>query len=109
DDFGTGYSSLSQLSRFPIDALKIDRSFVTRLSAHPEEEQIVRTIIALADHLRVATVAEGVETGRQRLRLRRLGCRYAQGFLFAPPLAADDALRLADHHARDSEGERSSA
>jgi diguanylate cyclase (GGDEF)-like protein/PAS domain S-box-containing protein len=107
DDFGTGYSSLSQLSRFPIDALKIDRSFVARLSARPEEEQIVRTIIALADHLHVATVAEGVETPRQKLRLRRLGCRYAQGFLFAPPLERGQAMQLAERHARDAEGEKS--
>jgi diguanylate cyclase (GGDEF)-like protein/PAS domain S-box-containing protein len=95
DDFGTGYSSLSQLSRFPIDALKIDRSFITRISTHPGEEQIVRTIIALADHLRVVTVAEGVETARQRLRLRRLGCRYAQGFLFGRPMTAEQALQFA--------------
>jgi EAL domain-containing protein (putative c-di-GMP-specific phosphodiesterase class I) len=100
DDFGTGYSSLSQLSRFPIDALKIDRSFISRIEAHPGEEQIVRTIIALADHLRVATVAEGVETSRQRVRLRRLGCRYAQGFLFARPMAAQQALELAQRNAR---------
>jgi EAL domain-containing protein (putative c-di-GMP-specific phosphodiesterase class I) len=101
DDFGTGYSSLSQLSRFPIDALKIDRSFITRISTHPGEEQIVRTIIALADHLRVATVAEGVETDRQRLRLRRLGCRYAQGFLFARPMPAEQAMQYAERTARD--------
>jgi diguanylate cyclase (GGDEF)-like protein len=96
DDFGTGYSSLSQLSRFPIDALKIDRSFVTRLLTHPGEEQIVRTIIALADHLGVVSVAEGVETARQRLRLRRLGCRFGQGFLFGRPMRGEEALRFAE-------------
>jgi diguanylate cyclase (GGDEF)-like protein/PAS domain S-box-containing protein len=101
DDFGTGYSSLSQLSRFPIDALKIDRSFITRIEAHPGEEQIVRTIIALADHLRVVTVAEGVETPRQKLRLRRLGCRYAQGFLFGRPMPAQEALQFAERSRPD--------
>ncbi len=98
DDFGTGYSSLSQLSRFPIDALKVDRSFVSGMSARPEEEQIVRTIVALADHLGVATVAEGVETPRQRVRLQRLGCRFGQGFLFSRPLGAPAAGELMRRH-----------
>jgi diguanylate cyclase (GGDEF)-like protein/PAS domain S-box-containing protein len=98
DDFGTGYSSLSQLSRFPIDALKVDRSFVQRMSARPEEEQIVRTIVALADHLGVSTVAEGVETPRQRVRLQRLGCRFGQGFLFSRPLSEAAAADLMHRH-----------
>jgi diguanylate cyclase (GGDEF)-like protein/PAS domain S-box-containing protein len=94
DDFGTGYSSLSYLHRFPIDTLKIDRSFVARLSTDGQSEQIVQTILVLAQSLRMRAVAEGVETAEQADRLRSMGCEYAQGFRFSRPLPGDDAGAL---------------
>lgn len=92
DDFGTGHSALAYLQRFPVDTLKVDRSFVHRLSDGGEAEGIVDTIVALAKHLGLDVVAEGVETEDQLMRVRRLGCSHGQGFLFAPPLEADEAL-----------------
>ncbi|MET0623315.1 MAG: EAL domain-containing protein [Pyrinomonadaceae bacterium] len=86
DDFGTGYSSLSYLHRFPVDTLKIDRSFVSRMGQPDENGEIVRTILTLASNLGMGVVAEGVETARQAEMLGELGCEYAQGFLFARPL-----------------------
>ncbi|HEX6036760.1 putative bifunctional diguanylate cyclase/phosphodiesterase, partial [Longimicrobium sp.] len=91
DDFGTGYSSLSYLHRFPIDTLKIDRSFVSRLSADGQSEQIVRTILVLAQTLNLSAVAEGVETPEQAEQLRSMGCEFAQGFRFARPLPGEEA------------------
>ena len=91
DDFGTGYSSLSYLQRFPVDALKIDRSFVNNLHASPESAELVRAIIAMARTLRLEVVAEGVETPAQLAQLTGLGCGYGQGYLFAKPLPATDA------------------
>jgi len=85
DDFGTGYSSLSMLHCFPIDALKIDRSFVSRLGANGENGEIVKTIITLAHNLGMDVIAEGVETVGQLDYLRILGCDYAQGYLFSQP------------------------
>jgi diguanylate cyclase (GGDEF)-like protein len=86
DDFGTGYSSLSYLQRFPIDILKIDRTFVEELGVPGHDGALVRTIIALGDMMSLDTVAEGVELPRQRDHLRALGCEYGQGYLFAHPL-----------------------
>jgi diguanylate cyclase (GGDEF)-like protein/PAS domain S-box-containing protein len=86
DDFGTGYSSLSYLQRFPIDTLKIDRSFVTQMMENEENLAIVRTIVALAQNLGMDVVAEGVETEDQLLLLRKLECENGQGFLFSTPL-----------------------
>jgi diguanylate cyclase (GGDEF)-like protein len=88
DDFGTGYSSLSYLHRFPVNTLKIDRSFISNMAAGNENSAIVRTIIALADNLGMSVVAEGIETEAQREELHASGCDFAQGFLFARPGAA---------------------
>jgi predicted signal transduction protein with EAL and GGDEF domain len=88
DDFGTGYSSLSYLHRFPIDILKIDRSFVSQMDAGSDGLQIVRTIISLADNLGLAVVAEGAETQAQATQLKSLGCDYCQGYFFSRPVSA---------------------
>ncbi|HYX40521.1 MAG TPA: EAL domain-containing protein, partial [Pyrinomonadaceae bacterium] len=96
DDFGTGYSSLSYLHRFPINTLKIDRSFISQMHS-TENAEIVRTIITLARSLEMDVVAEGVETGEQLAQLRALGCDYAQGFYFSRPLPAADASQLITH------------
>ncbi|MEO8200810.1 MAG: EAL domain-containing protein [Gemmatimonadota bacterium] len=86
DDFGTGYSSLNYLQRFDIDALKIDRSFVSKLGLAGENSEIARTIITLARNLGMKVVAEGIETDVQLEQLKRLGCDWGQGFLLAHPL-----------------------
>jgi EAL domain-containing protein (putative c-di-GMP-specific phosphodiesterase class I) len=94
DDFGTGYSSLNYLHSFPFDVLKIDRSFVSRMTEGDQPLQIVRTIIELARVLGMDVVAEGIETCEQYRLLRQLGCRFGQGFLFARPLSAEAITEL---------------
>lgn len=94
DDFGTGYSSLTRLQSFPIDTLKIDRSFVSKLGRNGENLEIVQTIINLALHLGMNAIAEGVETPEQVLLLKNLGCHYGQGYLFSKPLNSDDIVNL---------------
>ncbi len=94
DDFGTGYSSLSYLQRVPLDLLKIDRSFVSGMSHTDKSLELVKTILAMAQALELAVVAEGVETEAQRSTLRALGCPYLQGFLFARPLPAAETEAL---------------
>jgi diguanylate cyclase (GGDEF)-like protein len=88
DDFGTGYSSMSYLRRFPIDKLKIDRSFISNLMTSADDASIVRAIISLAHGLRLKVVAEGVETGEQAAFLQKLGCDQFQGFHFGRPVTA---------------------
>ncbi len=89
DDFGTGYSSLGYLHRFPVNTLKIDRSFVGRIGEQTENSEIVRTIISLAENMGMDVVAEGVETLNQLAHLRGLKCQYGQGYLFSRPVDAN--------------------
>ncbi len=90
DDFGTGYSSLSYLQRFPIDILKIDKSFIDKISHSREGAAVARAIITMSDTLHLRTIAEGVETSEQTIELQHLGCELGQGFHFAKPLSKDD-------------------
>lgn len=100
DDFGTGYSSLSYLHRFPIDLLKVDRSFVSAMEENTENGEIVRTVIALAKALNLKVVAEGIESIHQFHQLRILGCEYGQGYLFSKPLPVADIERLLEDNNR---------
>lgn len=90
DDFGTGYSSLSYLHRFPIDLLKIDRSFVSAMESNTENSEIVQTVVALAKSLDLKVVAEGIETLHQFHQLRVLGCEFGQGYLFSKPMPTSE-------------------
>ncbi len=92
DDFGTGYSSLSHLQRFPVDALKIDRSFVARMASDHEGQTLIRTLVQLGKALRIETLAEGIEQRAQLDQLRGQDCDGGQGFLFAHPLDADGVV-----------------
>ena len=94
DDFGTGYSSLAYLQRFPVDVLKIDRSFVDGLGPERDESAIVSTMLGLARALGLDCVAEGVETPDQLDRLVDLGCRRAQGFLWSEARPADEVAEM---------------
>src|SRR4051812_47898933 len=89
DDFGTGYSSLSYLNRFSVDAVKIDRSFVTQIGTNSRDQQIVHAIVALAKSLQLSVTAEGIESTEQLRQLRALGCNRGQGYLLARPLPPD--------------------
>jgi EAL domain-containing protein (putative c-di-GMP-specific phosphodiesterase class I) len=97
DDFGTGYSSLSHLHKLPVDALKIDRSFVSSLLL-PGRPAIVESILALARTLNTSVVAEGIESEVQARELERLGCTHAQGFLFSRPLSKQAAEAVIAAH-----------
>ncbi|HYG62587.1 MAG TPA: EAL domain-containing protein, partial [Thermoanaerobaculia bacterium] len=94
DDFGTGYSSLSYLQQFPIESLKIDRSFIARVGEQGENAEILRAILTLARSLGIRVIAEGVETGEQLAQLVAMGCDMAQGYLFSPPVDAGTARAL---------------
>jgi len=105
DDFGTGYSSLAHIQRFPLDALKIDRSFIFQLAENPEGEALLRTLVKLGKALAMETVAEGIEGTCQLSLLREEQCDSGQGYLFARPLAADAAEAfLQDWRASDMKG-----
>ena len=97
DDFGTGYCSLSYLHTFPLDVLKVDRSFVSRMSDAPTNAEIVRTIIVLAHNLGLEVIAEGVETATDAEHLRSLGCEYAQGYFYSRPLDPEHATEVLSH------------
>ena len=100
DDFGTGYSCLSCLDKFPLDVLKIDRSFITKLALEGKKSQIVRTVVALAHNLGMEVTAEGVETSEQLKILQNWGCEFAQGYLFARPLNSEKASKLLEEKAQ---------
>ena len=97
DDFGTGYSSLAYLHRLPLNVLKIDRSFVAAMFSSAENMAIIETILTLGKSLGLEVIAEGVETRKQLERLRDLGCRYVQGFLFSKPVYQDEVSGLVNY------------
>lgn len=104
DDFGTGYSSLSCLHQFPIDALKIDRSFTVNMETQREFAAVMHAIITLAHHLQLAVVVEGVETPAQLAQLQAMDCEFGQGYLFSKPLKTKDATELLEvQRARETE------
>ena len=94
DDFGTGYSSLSYLKRFPIDTLKIDRSYVDGLGSDAGDTAIVHATIAFAKSLNLNITAEGIENAEQLTLLKNLGCELGQGYHFSKPLPGDEATKL---------------
>jgi EAL domain-containing protein (putative c-di-GMP-specific phosphodiesterase class I) len=94
DDFGTGYSSLSYLHRFPVNYLKVDRSFVSRMTETEDNAEIVRTIVTLARNLGMEVIAEGIETEAQNEQLKALGCQYGQGYLFSRPVVIAEVLTI---------------
>jgi diguanylate cyclase (GGDEF)-like protein/PAS domain S-box-containing protein len=100
DDFGTGYASLSHLKQFPVDLLKIDRSFVHELGQSPDAAAIIRAVINLGHSLEIEIVAEGIETGAQEARLLAQGCDYGQGYLYSPAVRAVDVPAILARHAK---------
>lgn len=102
DDFGTGHSSLSRLRGFPVDALKIDRSFIRGIEQDVESREIARLIITLAHHLNCKVIAEGIETPGQRVYLEQFGCEFGQGYLFSPPVDPDAIQNLLTTSSHDS-------
>lgn len=109
DDFGTGYSSLSYLQRFPIDKIKIDRSFVSSLGRDAKADALFTAIVKLANALEMGVIAEGVETNEQWLRLTRAGCPKIQGFIASKPLSADDVQTFIDRADANQTGDGDSA
>jgi EAL domain-containing protein (putative c-di-GMP-specific phosphodiesterase class I) len=100
DDFGTGFSSLSHLTRFALDEIKVDRSFISHIEARDSRAKIIRSTVALGQNLGLQVTAEGVETREQLAFLRELGCHYAQGFLFSRPYAAEHLETILERNGR---------
>jgi EAL domain-containing protein (putative c-di-GMP-specific phosphodiesterase class I) len=102
DDFGTGYASLTYLQEFPVDSIKIDRSFVSRLSDGPDDRRLIAGVIALADSMDIPVIAEGVEDREQERALRELGCSSAQGWLYSKAVPPTEITRMfeAEHGTR---------
>ncbi|MCP5160043.1 MAG: EAL domain-containing protein, partial [Gammaproteobacteria bacterium] len=100
DDFGTGYSSLAYLKSFPLDRIKIDKSFIRDLESQTLDKALVRAILAMTGDLGLEVVAEGIETESQCALLREMGCPYGQGYGIAPPMPAWDAMRWLRDSAR---------
>jgi EAL domain-containing protein (putative c-di-GMP-specific phosphodiesterase class I) len=98
DDFGTGQAPLSVLRRFPVNRLKIDRSFVRAVDKDPQQREMVAAIITLADQLHLKTIAEGVETQAELTTVAQLGSQYAQGFGIARPMPLQEATAWIDQH-----------
>ncbi len=94
DDFGTGYSSLAYLTRLPLDALKVDRSFIDGLGTEPRDTAVTEAIVAMSRALSLRVVGEGAETELQVAELARLGCDFVQGFHFSRPVAAEEITRM---------------
>lgn len=94
DDFGTGHSSLSSLHELPVGALKIDRSFVQRMQTSPRSHELVGLMVTMGTRFGLDVIAEGIETEEEAAALSRLGCPYAQGYLFSRPLPATEATAL---------------
>src|ERR1700722_4301969 len=102
DDFGTGYSSFTYLRRFPVDALKLDQSFVQEITEEPGDATIMSAMINIANSLNQRVIAEGVETHEQLKFLQSHGCGEGQGYYFSPPLAAEQAGKLLEVRIRES-------
>lgn len=100
DDFGTGYANLAFLNRFPLDVLKIDRTFITNMASDERSRKIVNTIVNLAQELGMSIIAEGIEAPEEIEVLRELGCGYGQGFLLSPPIPDNDAVPLLKRNVR---------
>jgi EAL domain-containing protein (putative c-di-GMP-specific phosphodiesterase class I) len=98
DDFGTGYSSLACLRKLPIHTLKIDRAFIREMDRNPEDQTIVKAILAMAGALNIKVVAEGVERAEQRDLLKEFGCHQAQGYFFSRPVPAEEFARLLERN-----------
>jgi EAL domain-containing protein (putative c-di-GMP-specific phosphodiesterase class I) len=94
DDFGTGYSSLNHLKSFPIDTLKIDRSFVHGITTNSDDASIVAAVISMGSHLQMRVVAEGIETGEQLVFLQDHECQFGQGYYFSQPVNARECTQL---------------
>ena len=94
DDFGTGFSSLAYLQSLCVDVVKVDRAFVRDVDQNSDHQALTRTILSLADGFEMTAIAEGVETEQELEEITRLGCQYAQGFLFHRPLAPENLREL---------------